>query len=98
MDNTECEKISVSVRVQLVGGGTLELGRGDISLHDVIGSREQPLEGEQGQGLLLAVEELNSESERWLNIYKKGTNKLVAVVLLSVRYQSLDLMDFGGTS
>jgi hypothetical protein len=74
-----------TVRVVVVGGKTLELGRGYIYLSD-IADENQNKDGVHGPSML-ATERMR---ERVVNIYTKGSDRLVAVLQLKAVFHGIE--------
>lgn len=77
----------VTVRVAVVGGKTLELGRGYIYLSDIADENQNEV---QGPGM---VTERTRERERSVNIYTKGSDRLVAVLQLKAVFHGIEHSD-----
>jgi hypothetical protein len=84
LDSGDCERLCVTVRVVVLGGKTLELGRGYIYLSD-IPDENQNQDGVQGPSM--ATERMR---ERAVNIYTKGSDRLVAVLHLKAVFHRIE--------
>lgn len=75
----------VTVRVAVVGGKTLELGRGYIYLSDIADENQNEV---QGPGMVT-----ERTRERSVNIYTKGSDRLVAVLQLKAVFHGIEHSD-----
>lgn len=85
LDSGDCDRLCVTVRVAVVGGKTLELGRGYIYLSDIADDNQSDV---QDPGML--IERMREKS---VNIYTKGSDYLVAILQLSAVFHSIEQPD-----